>query len=401
MSPTDDHTTRRLELAALVVANALPVVGVLALDWTVSTVLVLYWLETGVVLARGAVAGLFAGRPPATEAGLWAPFEDLADKRGGIDLPAGLPPVSPGNVPAVVGTLWVLLLLWPLGGVGLAVLGPDRLLAAGTAGTVALALVGIVLANAVDLADAVRSGRYTDRPVHAAIPRGRILGLLVLLLAAAAFANPPRDATVSGPPLVFVAVVGAKLLVDLGGLLAATGSVPRLSRLVDRAAESPTPAAVDVPDGEPTDRVRTDATAVRLRGVGLGLVYAVLPPSGLALLAGCFFAWVVAGPPGAVVVGVAVVGGSVLVRVLEQKVLYGHLEYRIYDEGVLAYDRLLDEPQWFVPRHDVVDTRTSDGLLGDRLGYGTGVLRLRRREGADARLVFLSDTERVLSSLGR
>lgn len=401
MSPRSRLRSRPASLASIAVANAIPVVGVLALDWTVSTVLVLYWLETGVLVARGAVEGLFAGRPPATDPGVRSPFADLADKRGGLGLHGALPPLYPRNVPTAVSALWLVLIVWPLGGVGLYVVGPDRLLAPGTGPTVAVALLGIVVTDAVGLVDAVRSGRYDDRPVHAAIPQGRIVGLVALVLAAGAFSTPPEGATVAGTSLVFGVVVAVKLLVDVGGHLATRGSVPVLSRLADRTQTSAPAASVHVPSGDPTTVVRTDRTAVRLQGVGLGLVYAVTPPSGLVAFGGAFVAWAFLGTPEAVALGVAVLALSVLARVLEQELLFGHLEYRVYDEGVVAHDRLLDEPQWFVASHDVVDTRTSDGVLGERLGYGTGVLRLQRRDGDDARLVFLDDPERVLASVGR
>ncbi|MFC4405627.1 DUF6498-containing protein [Haloarchaeobius iranensis] len=393
-------STRRT-LAAILGANALPVVGVLALDWTVSTVLALYWLETGVLVARGGVEGLFAGRPPATEAGGWAPFEDLADKRGGVVLYDALGPLYPRNVPVAVGALWLVLLVWPLGGVGLSVVGPDRLLAPGSAPTVAVALAGIVVSNAVGLAAAVRRGRYDDRPVHAAIPQGRIVGLVALILAAGAFANPPETATVAGTSLVFGVVVAVKLCLDVGAFLAARGSVPVLSRLAARTQESAPEEPAHVPTGDPAARVRTDRTAVRLRAVGLGIVSAVLPPSGLVAFGGAFLTWAFHGTLAAVALALAVLAVAVLVRVVEQDVLFGHLEYRIYDEGVLAYDRLLDAPQWFVPTHDIADTRTSDGLLGHRFGYDTGVLRLQRRDGGDARLVFLDDADRVLATVDR
>ena len=70
-------------VVALVVANAIPLVGVLFLDWNVWTILTIYWLENGVVgifnilkMARaegpeptGRAATLSNGRPVSTTAG--------------------------------------------------------------------------------------------------------------------------------------------------------------------------------------------------------------------------------------------------------------------------------------------------------------------------------------------
>ncbi|WP_440990912.1 DUF6498-containing protein [Haloarchaeobius baliensis] len=395
--------SRRLTLAGIVAANAIPVVGVLVLDWTVATVLALYWLETGVVIARGAIAGLFAGQPPANEPGSGSFFAELGEKRGTVRAHRSLPPLCPRNAPAVCGALWLVVFVWPLTGaaLGLYVVDVDSLLAGGTVGPLALAALGALLANAIGLVEDVRSGAYVDRTVRAAIPREHVLALLVLVLAAGPLATPAAGATVAEATVLLVTVVAAKTLVDLGGFVAATDDRPLVTRLLatDAADESPrTP--VPVPDGDPTDRVRADIGAARLRGVVFGLLLAPVPPSGLLVFGVTFLVWGFVGVVAALAVGVSLVAATVVARVLEQEVLFGHLEYRIYDEGVVAYDRLLDEPQWFVPSHDIVDTRTSDGLFGHRLGYGTGTVRLQCRDRDDTLLVFLPDAERVQATIG-
>jgi hypothetical protein len=45
-------------VVALLVANAIPLVGVLFLGWNVWTILTIYWLENGVLLETGLDLGL-------------------------------------------------------------------------------------------------------------------------------------------------------------------------------------------------------------------------------------------------------------------------------------------------------------------------------------------------------
>ena len=60
---------RRAAVVALLAANAIPIIGVLFFGWSLMTILVLYWLENGIVglwniprmlLARGAESGAAA-----------------------------------------------------------------------------------------------------------------------------------------------------------------------------------------------------------------------------------------------------------------------------------------------------------------------------------------------------
>lgn len=46
--------------------------------------------------------------------------------------------------------------------------------------------------------------------------------------------------------------------------------------------------------------------------------------------------------------------------------LHSHLEYRLYDGRLVAYDRLLEMPQWRVELSDVTETESSREFL-DRL----------------------------------
>ncbi len=67
-------SSRRVSIVALVAANVIPIIGVLFFKWSLITILVLYWLENGIVglwnipriaLARGSAPATASAGPPA------------------------------------------------------------------------------------------------------------------------------------------------------------------------------------------------------------------------------------------------------------------------------------------------------------------------------------------------
>ena len=55
---------RRVALLAAVSTNAAPLVGVVALDWSVIALLTVYWIDLGASLGFATVRGALAQRPP-------------------------------------------------------------------------------------------------------------------------------------------------------------------------------------------------------------------------------------------------------------------------------------------------------------------------------------------------
>ncbi|ELZ22580.1 hypothetical protein C477_04259, partial [Haloterrigena salina JCM 13891] len=54
---------------------------------------------------------------------------------------------------------------------------------------------------------------------------------------------------------------------------------------------------------------------------------------------------------------------------------YGTLEYRRYDEAIVAYDTFLEEPQWAAPVQEIRDVTVATDWFDERL-LGAGRLRL-------------------------
>ncbi|SFK79886.1 hypothetical protein SAMN04487950_1146 [Halogranum rubrum] len=59
---------RRLKLIALAALNATPLGGVVVLGWSLSALLVVYWVELGACLGFAALEGLFAEKRPGYDA---------------------------------------------------------------------------------------------------------------------------------------------------------------------------------------------------------------------------------------------------------------------------------------------------------------------------------------------
>lgn len=57
-----------VKLLSVLVANSVPVVGLLAFDTSAAALLVFYWLELGVLMIWAIIRGAFAGKPPGEEA---------------------------------------------------------------------------------------------------------------------------------------------------------------------------------------------------------------------------------------------------------------------------------------------------------------------------------------------
>ena len=210
-------------VVALIVANAIPLIGVLLFGWSVWNILVVYWLENGIVGA----------------------FNVLKMARAEGPAPAGSTPtearsVGPASKVALIpffvmhyGLFWVVhgifVLTLPLftgmfeqasdpfgPATGAPIVDPfDPAVRSGIdAGTVGLAVVALAISHGVSFAwNYLRGGEY--RRVTAGqlmgAPYGRLVALhLTIILGAMAIIG-------TGAPVAAVAIlVGVKTVIDLG-----------------------------------------------------------------------------------------------------------------------------------------------------------------------------------------
>jgi hypothetical protein len=243
------HVSRPdVKLVSILVANSVPVVGLLAVDTSAAALLVFYWLELGVVMLWTIVRALFAGQPPGEDAErdpfsgpqwAWLRFilpdrffddsgDDSTSDDGGwralqIPIPRTDVGIYLGTIPALVVVIFLLTVVWA--GFGGVVTGPVVAAANGT-GTPIWPLTG---AGVVFLSQGGRTvteyfyrGGYRDATVWTAAKgvfyEGFVLvgaGLLVLLSVYASTDGETANLeSAASAPIIF-AVIATKFLIDL------------------------------------------------------------------------------------------------------------------------------------------------------------------------------------------
>ena len=334
-------------------SNVVPLLGVAVLGWPASLLLVVYWIEGGVALLRGAFQALFARQEPeyGTIPGV-VPGKAVADKRGGVSV-GSLPPIYPRNARAVFAAVSVLLIFWPIGG-GVVATAVDT---AVPVGAVLLAVAGVVIGHAAGLVEYLRSERYAGVSVRLALFGRSTVGVLVFGVAGAGLLS-----IVSAPSAVLLAVVSLKFVADL---LIGDGEETDAD-LTGWDGES---SEVETPDGSPTATFRADRQSLLARAAGFGPLYLLVPPY-LFAAAGAVSVGLFVGPgAGVSAFGVAVVVTAVAVAV-RTDIEVGHLEYRVYRDRIVAYDTLLDAPQWALKRKTIEDATVASSVF-DPIRPGT------------------------------
>ena len=402
------------ETVAVVVANALPLVGVVALGWDLAALVLLYWIELGVLSFWALVRALFAGRPSEFEpdpliAGA------LAGRRVAIPVPFTELGIRLSTLPVLAVAVPLLALVWFFAGVAtVGVVGP------GTPGsdaavTVALASAGILLGEGVStLVDYFRRGGYREHSAQTAIQgvftRGAVVGIGGLLTATfvglgAGSVSPDDPITAVDPGVVGLPILAGIVLVkfgfDLGGLYR-----DRLVAL-DEASYFDLGWAYEPPSEESVEPAReVDA---RLRPTPAGRLLGCLSGSnvrrhpgalgagGLLLLVSALFA---IGRAWDVVLALVLAGLAVSTGLLAVDfwLRYGSVEYRTSGDAVVAYDRLFRTRVWRVEPWDETGLRVERDRLHGWLDTATVVVECPDRE---LRLPQLRDPEPILDVFDR
>ena len=368
-----DRLPARLGFVPTALVNLLPLVGVLRFGWDPTTLLVVYALELVISLPLAGAAALFAERPPRPDrdgSTVIDVSDELSRRRGSVQPTTWLPPVYPRNLPfaAAVGYATVLF-------------GIVLLIAFSNVSIVATALgrpdvigstAALVVGGAVETwRERVRGDRRDASP-YAVIetPARQALFVVFVLLVVAGFDG-------VGPLGVLVGLVVGKLLVEWSGYRAGRSDGGWLTGwLSGPETVDPESDTVPIPEGDPDIRVPTDDRAVLYTGV-LDVVGRLAP---FVLLPFAFLWFAVLSllgdaPPAATIgSGLAVVGllvGYLALHTTTFYLRYAPLEYRRYGDRLVAYDTLVDEPQWTSPIEvlygaEVVTDRLPDRLLGTR-----------------------------------
>ncbi|MDZ5811642.1 DUF6498-containing protein [Halorubrum sp. AD140] len=375
--PSTDRLGRPLNsvgFAQILCANLLPLVGVLWLGWDPATLVVIYVLEILFSFPLAGVKALFAQRPPRTgqpDSGVISVSSDLIEKRESFELVPWLPPIYPRNLPfatsVVIAAMWFLIIL----GVVLSnvfTIG-SILIRADVIGSALSLLIG----QAVDTwRDYLRGGYETASPYTVIETPTRQAFFLAFVL----FVTPGIG--VAGVESVLGLVVAAKLLVEWSAYRATHDSGGRITRWLS-GPETPDKHLnpVDVPGDGPAASIPTNRRAVLYTGV-----FGVLGRRAPFLVTPFIIAWFISmtllgeESPSFLAIGISLSIVFLFAVLLASKVAifyfkYGPLEYRRYKDRLVAYDTLLEEPQWSVSVDvlrdiQVVSDRLADHLLGSR-----------------------------------
>lgn len=406
MSPT--RPPDRAAFVPVLLANALPLVGVLRFGWEPGILVLVYGLEVLLSLSLAGATALVAQRPPPAEREGVVSVSDsrLAEKRGRLRVHDALPPIYPRNVPFTLAVALAVATYAVFFGIVAMVLVPDpgRVLARPD---VLASVVALVVGQFVETGREYVIGREYERVSPYAVveaPARRLFVLLVVLGTAG---------LAVGSTGALALVVGVKLLVEWSSFRAARAGAER-NRFVDRflgwfagpAEPAGSPPPVRVPATAPDARVRTARTAVLLDGAvaslwrfafslpffGAGWLVVALALAEWTESAAVFWLGVAAG----VGLGVAALGTRIGTRYLER----GALEYQRREDVLVAYDRLLGEPQWAAPVSGLRNVTVANDALADRL-LGTRTFRVTTgvlSSETERRLGPVADPERLVDA---
>ena len=408
------HYSPPPETIAVIVANALPLVGVVALGWNLAALVFLYWFELGVLSFWALVKALFAGRPSEFDsypliAGA------LASKRTAIPIPFTELGIRLSTLPVLAVAIPILALVWFFAGVTtVGVIGSEIPDSDGLV-MVVLSAFGIFLSEGTStLVDYFHRRGYLEHSAQTAIQgvfmRGAVIGVgglltatFVGLAAGSVSSDDPItavDPTVVGPPIL-VGIVLVKFGFDLGSLYR--------DRLVafDEASYFELGWAYDPPVHDPIEPV--DNMNNRMRPTAQGRLFGgistsnvrrhpgVLVVSGFILLVSLLFmlgrAWDIV----LVLVGATLVVPMGLLTI-DHGLRYGGLEYRVSDNAIVAYDRLLRTRVWRIEPWDESGLHLEQDRLHRWFDTSTVVIECPDRE---LWLPHLADPEPVLDGFDR
>jgi hypothetical protein len=358
--------SRSLTSSVLIGVNLVPLVGVVAWRWDIWVLLVVYWIEAFSTVLLGVLKALFAERGSPDVVGQIEPLHELREKRGGWRPRPGWPPIYPRNIPfglSMLGT-WALSVIPPSALYWLSVDRPAVLSA-----NVLLGIGALVFAHGAEFfRDYLGQQEYTDVSAREILRTPAQLTLIVMLLAMLGAAGGQETGFA-----LLVGFVGTKTILtisqDTPGRL---GTIIR--RIIERFGDDDDLSRPQSELDLPTESVQACVT-VSPKSVLLGGVSAVwvgfANRVGILVIFG-FIAAVEVRNIVWIAVGLGVILLIVAVRLLSYYLRYGTIEFQRRDDMLVAYDTLLQAPQWVVPVRSGAQFSIQNSIP-DRI-FGTGTL---------------------------
>ncbi|MDQ2052197.1 DUF6498-containing protein [Natronolimnohabitans sp. A-GB9] len=345
----------QLLLLILLVANVSILAGIPAFGWSPISVAALFAIDAILAVTRTTIEKTFVGHPP-DKTGLHAysfPIGGhLINKRGCYRLPFVPVNIYPQNFPYVIRSLFIMAFLgiFTLGAYYSNGIPVGRPATGGFDSSLTVIILLLVAKHAAIVAWWASDGIYERASVGTIRPRERLLATVVGLFAFG-FISITSSETVAVAVLI---VLIPKLLFDLREAGIGPSHLtfnPNCERQVERILMPTTnPYAVFHTDR----RSLTSATlilATPLFVLVFGpLVFSFLAGVTLSLIGLNNSSW---GWIAVTATTIAVVyGGAVLV----QWIKYGNVEYRVYDDTLIAYDTHLRAVQWRIPLEEISST---------------------------------------------
>ena len=370
---TGTLATAIVGLPTVVAANLLPLVGVTVWGWNLGALLVLYWLEAIATVLLAALKSLFAERGSAGMPSRVEPVHELRAKRGGWWPREGWPPVYPRNVPVTLSILgiWVVVVL-PLS--VLYWLSAD--LSVPLSAGLLLGVGGLGFSHAAEfVTDYIGEAEYREVSAAELAATPALLSGVVLFVGLVSF-----DAGQSSARAVLIVVVLGKTAASTYRFsvahLGALGD--RLESLLPDRDRSEPPPEISLPDAPVSGRVSVNTRAV-LAGSIAAIWYGFANRVGVAVLGGFAFSILVGSLWIAALAAIPIVV-VMAARILSYYLRYGTIEYQRRGDVVVAYDTVLEEPQW------IAEVYTADfsvqNLIADRI-LGTGTLGISGVDSVD------------------
>lgn len=356
---------KRLRLFAVVLLSNLVIFLGSLLSQSPYTLAILIVLDAAFGGVRILFERLAAGRPRGDAVPVMTPYrflenlyEMVLDKRGWFRISERLPPLYPRNLPFVIDQWVVFFWLIPL--VVLTWVGLEPL-----EGRLSLSMVPALCLFATKhylIVDTWESMGVYEDATSRTIRRSRDLFFTGLLACFAIWMLSRAVPTATYVTATIMIILIPKVLFDCRE--AGLGPWPlTFDPSGDTVAES-----LSMPDGEPRYVFENDRRVVRDWGIHDGLSYAVILGIYLGGFLGLIGAWTYVSAVMAFLgVAVAVIVSPVIAVPTTLVVFWlgrANVEYHLYEEALVAYDRNLDTPQWIVPCTDVQSVSVGDDTLG-------------------------------------
>ena len=360
-----------------VVADLVPLVGLVALGWSPSVVLAVYvadlvavcvWTLVKIPFARKR-SNNYLDRLRQRGTFRFRLIAPLQAKRGGLSLPGQLPPVYLRNLPGLAVGVFLAPLLALAGFLIYASTHPQ--ITAATAGSILIGAVTVFVARGVATWRSYFTGGYREHSARSLLLVPLRYGFVVAAALLVVLVVQSADLTQLSPFRgAAVAAVG-KLAYDSRTLWLARDEDRRglIKHLYGSERTEIEPEPIDVPDEAPLATIaarRRDSLLDTLAAGGryLASVWGVVAAGIVAL-------GVVGGSLLLALVGLGIATVFVSLRAVVRYLRYGTLTYRCYEDTVVVYDRVLDAPQARTRHAMITDVTVERGWLDRILGTET------------------------------